>query len=412
MKRSLILYHVLFLLSLNAVGQYQQYKYKRELQGIKDQWQQLILPADIFGKISNNFSDIRIIGIKENKDTIEAPYVLEIASEKNAGKEVPFKLINQSKNDKGYYFSFEIAGQVDVSQIHLDFKQQNFDWKINLEASHNQQQWFTIVEDYRILSIHNEQTQFKFTKLEIPPSRYRYYRLFINAATDPGFIKASLLQNEKVIGSWVDYQNHSFKTENQKTNKQTIVDVTMVQPVPVAWVKIFVKNNFDYYRPITINYITDSFKTETGWHYNFSLLQSGTLNSFDKNEFTFNSTILKKLSIIIENQDNEPLQIDSIQIKGYRHILKARFIEKARYYLLYGNKDVARPNYDIESFTDKIPKIMSALEMGEEEFLKTEIKKPVALFQDKKWLWILMAAIIFLLGWFTVRMMKRPDNVE
>ncbi len=410
MKRSLILYHILFLFFLNAAGQYQQYKNKRELQGIKDQWHQVVLPADIFGKISNNFSDIRIIGIKENKDTIEAPYVLVTASEKNGGNEVPFKLINQSKNDKGYYFSFEIPGQTDVNQFNLDFKQQNFDWKISLEGSHNPQQWFTIVEDYRILSIHNEQTEFKFTKLEIPPSRYRYYRLFINASTDPGFIKASLLQNEKVTGSWIDYQNNSFKIENQKTSKQTIVDVTMEQPVPVAWIKIVVKNNYDYYRPITINYVTDSFKTENGWHYNYGILYSGTLNSFEKNEITFNSTILKKLSIIIENQDNEPLQIDSLQIKGYEHILKARFVEKARYYLLYGNKNAARPNYDIESFVDKIPKTMTSLEIEEEEFLNTEIKKPGALFQDKIWLWVIMTSIIILLGWFTVNMMKKPNG--
>ncbi|MEO6405823.1 MAG: hypothetical protein ABIO32_10060 [Ferruginibacter sp.] len=399
------------MLTLNAAGQYKQYKYKRDLQGFKYLWHQVVLPTDIFGKISNDFSDIRIIGIKENKDTIEAPYVLVIASEKNAGKEVPFKLINQSKNDKGYYFSFETPEQSLVNQFNLDFKQQNFDWKISLEGSHNPQQWFTIVEDYRILSIHNELTQFKFTKLEIPPSRYRYYRLFINASTEPGFINASLIQNEKVTGKMIDYQNHSFEIENQKTNKQTRVDVTLEKPVAVSWIKIIVKNNYDYYRPITINYVTDSFKTDNGWQYNYSILHSGTLNSFEKKEFTFNSTILKKLSIIIENQDNEPLQIDSLQIKGYEHILKARFAEKARYYLLYGNINAARPNYDIESFVDKIPKTMSSLEIGEEEYLNTEIKKPGAIFQDKNWLWVIMAIIIILLGWFTINMMKRPPGI-
>jgi hypothetical protein len=410
MKPRLIIYLILFLLSINATAQYQQYKYKRALQGIKDQWHQLVLPADIFGKISNDFSDIRILGIKENKDTVEAPYVLVLDSGKNSGKEIPFKLINESRDDKGYYFSFEIPSQTDINQLNLDFKQQNFDWKINLEGSHDQRQWFTITEGYRILSIQNEQTKFKFTKLEFPVSRYRYYRLFVNATTAPGLINASLFQNEKVAGNWLNYRNHSFKVENQKANKQTIVDVSLEQPVPISWIKIFVKNSYDYFRPITINYVTDSFKTETGWHYNYGILASGTLNSFEKNEFTFNSTIFKNLRLIIENQDNEPLQVDSIQIKGYEHILKARFVEKARYYLLYGNDKATRPNYDLESFADKIPKTMSSLKIGEEEFLKTEIKKPGELFQDKKWLWVIMTIIIILLGWFTLNMMKKSSD--
>ena len=68
---------LLFVYSL-SFAQTEQYNYKRELKGISEQWHKIILPDEIFGKTSQNLSDIRIFGIKENFDTIEAPYLLQL----------------------------------------------------------------------------------------------------------------------------------------------------------------------------------------------------------------------------------------------------------------------------------------------------------------------------------------------
>jgi len=68
----------------------------------------LILPNNIFGKVSQNLSDVRIFGITANNDTVEAPYSIRQATEKISSKEVAFKTLNASHNDKGYYFAFEI----------------------------------------------------------------------------------------------------------------------------------------------------------------------------------------------------------------------------------------------------------------------------------------------------------------
>ena len=64
-----------------SFGQTKQYNYKRELTGIKGEWNKIILPDDIFNKISRDFSDIRISSLNEKKDNIEAAYFLQIASE-------------------------------------------------------------------------------------------------------------------------------------------------------------------------------------------------------------------------------------------------------------------------------------------------------------------------------------------
>ncbi|MEM0934052.1 MAG: DUF3999 domain-containing protein, partial [Bacteroidota bacterium] len=158
----------LLLLAIYTYGQMDNYRYKRKLKGISEEWHTLVLPNDIFGKTSQNLSDIRIFGITKNKDTLEAPYLLQIAEDKRTMKNVPFNMLNTVNNAKGYYFTFEIPSEETINHIQLDFAQKNFDWTVVLEGSQNQKQWFTLVEDYRILSIKNDETDFQFTKLVLP----------------------------------------------------------------------------------------------------------------------------------------------------------------------------------------------------------------------------------------------------
>lgn len=399
----------LFLLTCTlAFGQINLYDYKRELHGIKDQWHKIILPNDMFGKVSSDLSDIRIYGLTEKNDTLEAPYILKLATEKTSLKELAFNLVNESKNDRGYYFTFEVPSENAVNQIQLEFNQQNFDWRLALEGSHDQQEWFSIIDNYRILSIKNDLTDYQFTKVRFPNSRYRYFRLRVDSDKKPKLLSAKMSLNETMEGNFRNYPIHSIKMEEERQNKQTIIHIDLKSTVPVSRLKIKVKNQFDYYRPVSIQYLSDSIKTEQGWKYTYSTLTSGMLNSIEKNEFKFNSTLLRELKVIIENQDNESLEIDSVVVDGYVHELIVRCVAPATYYLTYGNKKAAKPHYDINRFAANIPTVLTPLTLGEEQSIeKKAVKTAAPLFQNKVWLWAIMILIISLLGWFAIRMMRQ-----
>lgn len=398
---------LLLLICSYSFAQIDQFTYKRKLQGPSDQWHKIVLPEEVFGKVSPNFYDIRIFGLTDTNDTIEAAYMLQLKSEKVASTEVNFKLLNTTHNDKGYYFTMEVPTEELVNQIMLDFKQDNFDWKLSLEGSQNQQEWFGIVDDYRILSIKNPETNYQFTKVTFPGTKYRFFRLLIKSEEKPDLSFAKIRFHEVTNGTFNTYSVDKLESIEDKKQKLTTVEISLKAPVPVRSIKIDVKNRFDYYRPITISYLADSIKTEQGWKFRYQQLTSGTLNSMEKNEFVFNSTILQKLKISIHNQDNEPLTIDKLTVKGYVHELVARFTEPATYYLTYGNKQAAKPNYDIERFTSKVPDKLTALNLGKEQLIaKKEVQLNEPLFQNKNWLWALILVLIGVLGWFSVKMIK------
>ncbi len=392
-----------------SYGQLDQYNYKRELQGVTAPWHKVVLPEEIFGNVSRNLSDIRIYGITAAKDTIEAPYLLKLKAEKTVVKDVNFKFLNTTQNEKGYYFTLEVPTEDAINQLKLDFNKQNFDWKLTLEGSHNQQEWFTVVDDYRILSIKNTATDYQFTKVIFENAKFRFFRLLVKSEENPEMVNVKATYNVVKNGGFVDYAIANLKTIQDKEAQKTTLEIDLKSTVAVSSLQIKVKDTFDYYRPISIQYVADSVKTEQGWNYLYENLTTGTLSSIENNEFKFESTILKKLKISIFNQDNQPLNIETIAVKGTIHELLVRFTEPAVYFLTYGNKKATKPNYDIERFVSKVPDTLTVLTLGNEQKIDKKDLTKAPLFKNKIWLWLLMGIIILVLGWFSVKMMGKKS---
>lgn len=408
------------LLSFQANGQWDQYSYKRPLQGIKGQWHKLVLPDEIYGKLSQELADIRIFGITETRDTIEAPYILKISAEERKDTSIEFELINQSYNAGGHFFTFQLPVDIAVNTIELEFEQENFDWKVTLEGSQNQKEWFTLVKGARILSIKNRDADYQYTRVNFPASRYPFIRMKINTQVMPDnkeetgrptLLTAKITERQITEGIYRTFAADSSLVREEKDDKQTLIEVTLKRPMPVSYLKVTVVDTFDYYRPLTISYPVDSFQTQQGWKYQYKTLASGTLSSLEDNIFRFNNTILKKLRVAIDNHDNTPLKFGPCEVKGYEHELTLRITEPARYFLVYGNPNAIRPFYDIDLFENNIPASLPILSLGAEEIIEKAAKtKKRPLFENKAWLWAMMGLIVLALGWFTLRMMRKSEG--
>jgi hypothetical protein len=403
----LSLFLFLFVCS-SGYGQWSGYQYQRQLEGITDQWHKVVLPDAVFGKADTDLADLRIVGITAAKDTVEAPYLLRIKREETLRQEVDFTLLNTSRDAQGYYFTFEVPTLAAVNQVKLDFQQQNFDWRLRLAGSNDQLEWYTLTEDYRILSIRKEGTAFEFTTVNFPVAKYRYLRVFITGQEKPMLVTAQLTEQQTTAGTYRSYSPKNLVMEENTTTRQTEVTLVLPNAVPVSQLHFNVLDTFDYYRPVTVKYLTDSTKTEQGWSYNYRTLGSGTLNSLHGNTLDFrDDIILKKLKILIDNQDNQPLNIGKIEVKGYEYELVARFTQAADYALFYGNPTARQPRYDLTHFADKIPDDARPLTLDAEIALpKQGASSTGPLFRNQAWLWGIMVVIILLLGWFSFRMIR------
>ena len=116
--------------------------------------------------------------------------------------------------------------------------------------------------------------------------------------------------------------------EATKKGKRTLIDVDFGKVVLLSQLKLNIEDQLDYYRPVNIEYIADSVKTEKGLIYQYRNLTSGTLTSLEDNAFGFKGKAVRKLRIRIRNQDNAPLKIGGLTARGYENELQVRFAER------------------------------------------------------------------------------------
>jgi len=388
-------------------SQIDSYNFVRSISEPTDQWHKIQLPLSMYQHINTNFTDLRVYGITSAQDTLEAPFIVHLTKEETTRESLPLVLLNSSHTGEAYYYTFEIEGEKAINEIDLTFGLQNFDWRLELEGSEDQLEWFTVLDNYRILSIRNVNTSFDFTKLSFPNSNFRYYRLKVRTESDPSFSGANISLISSKEGRYEKYDLVSFAKNENEEMKRSELDVTLEYPSVISVVEVNVKDTVDYYRNVLFKVCTDSVETKSGMRYNYRTVGSGTLNSLSGNTFSISNVEAKNLHIEVQNQDNAPLRISSVEVSGEKRELHIRFTEPANYFLAYGNASARAPQYDIFNFRDKIPTEMQSLELGGEQLiLKTPVEVVSPLFENKWWLWGIMGAIVLLLGWFSVGMLK------
>ncbi len=399
---------LMWLCGVSGFAQMDEYTYKREVKDIKDNWHSISLPEACYEKFKSPYDDIRIYGITDGNDTIEAPYLMQVKKRIETVEEVRYELINQSHDAQGYYYTFKLQNDVIVNEILLRFGRNNFDWKVKLEGSFDQRNWKTLLEQYRILSIHDGNMDYAYTDLRFPNTNYIYYRLFIPSSQDPGIVSPILKHTVVEGGEEVIYAAKQIRAVEE--DKTSVYEFQLTHAVPVSMVKIRAKDPFDYYRIMDVYVSTDSLITPQGKKPHFRRITQEVLNSIRENDFEFSEVTASHFKIVIQNADNQPLHIDQVIFGGYVHELIVRFNEKARYYMVYGNANARVPEYDITHFQDKIPVAPASLSLGDEVAINggtnESEEKSDPLFTNKAWLWFILLVIIAVLAIFTYRMMR------
>lgn len=386
------------------------YKRKIELKKTTVKLNSIEIPDEMFGKIKPNLSDMRIFGFK-NKDMVEVRYTLHKNPDFEFDTRKTLKIINQSVAEKRSYFTVQAPNET-INQLNLKFQNENFDWKINLEGSNDQNQWFTILKDYRILAIHNSETNYRFEDLFFTNSKYNYYRISVDTNQQPHIL--SVHSNHSQSKDSLKFKTvtvDQFTAKTDKKNKITTITVSLKQPLPIYAVFVNTNKKFDYNRSVTVEYLQDSTKTEKGIIKHYSYFSSGILSSEHPTDLTFlgeDLQFIKDFKITINNKDNQPLEIHSIELKTLSfNLLFSVDDYDWDYYLYYSNKNSFTPSYDVNyssSATKNTVSLSKEIQINKKEEIQQE-----SLFENKLWLWGIMILIIGILGYFSMKMMYKKE---
>ena len=413
----------LIFLGISALGfaQKNDFSFKRAIKpNPATEWNKIEIPLPMYEKLNQNLSDIRIYQLL-GKDSLEVPYLLsktQFASLENETTEyIGFKILNQTKTADGYYFTLESPITADIEEIDLHFSNQNFDWKITLEGSHDQKQWFSILENYRILSIQNSKTDYNFQLLAFEKTNYKFYRIFIPSKETPILQRASMQEKFTPKIEFNKLLINNIKLTNSTKDKNSVITFSLPYKIPIYSLILNIEKNDAFSRPIEIKYLTDSIKTEKGWVKNYETFYYGKIIYYGAKDLDFsfsNNDVIwaKDFQIIIENQDNAPITIKSVSAVSPKYFIYFKPKNEENYFLFYGNKKSSLPEYDLKLIEDKVFKLSkSDASLSDEEKLpKKEKPTKEPLFKNKGWLWGVMILIICILGFFSYRMLSTKQE--
>lgn len=416
MKRIIksIIFGGFILLFANGTAQ-TKISYKRKINAKQNSWNYFRIPDNLYEKAEPSLADLRIYRIRQ-KDSLEVPYLISGIWGTEAQMDEYFEILNKTKTDKGYYFTLQREdNQSEISEINLSFDNRNFDWRIDLEGSNDQKEWFGILENYRVLSIQNSKTDFSFENLIFEKTRYKYYRILVKTNEKP-LLSEAAFQNDDVL-KYQKFNVHkiqNFKVKNDKKSKTSTAVFSLKNSLPIHSFRIKVENKNDFYRPISI-YAIDTIATEKGKLAEYSGIADGTLSSLKGADLkSYKEVLAKQMMIVIDNGDNPPLKISEIEVKTYENGIVFKAEKSGDYILTYGNQQIIdRPNYDIETFEEKISREKKdTVSLSNEMIVKQADNRSKPLMESDYWLSGIMIVLILFLGYFSYKMIAKKSESE
>lgn len=398
MKRFLNICFILLLLSTFAKA---QFRFERKIAEVTSaDWYSVPLDESILTKLNPSFSEIRIY----SSDGTEIPFLLRTSHDETSLQKVSMETYNISKKGNDLYFSIKLANQEAINHATINFAEENYDTYITMEGSNNEKEWFAIDREQRIISVADNHIRYTSNTIYWSPSRFVYLRFKVANAKSLTLSSANFSLTSKKAGVFrmVNHPINSI-TKNKITELKTVFNSTEY----VSKLTIEAEPNQKFYRSYQIETLTDSFKTEKGWQPNYTTLQSGVISSFKQDTILFEPILCSILRVLIFNEDNPPIKVKSITTWSPEVSLVAN-LKKGSYTIKYANDKIGMANYDVAHFENEIPTNLPKLAIGEETVLiASENHVEQAWFKNKNWLWAIMLGIVGLLGFFTVRMMRK-----
>jgi hypothetical protein len=414
-EKATILLFLVFIIcnggSLEVKAQRLSFSYKRNIEKKFNNWHEIILPADIYKHCNTDLSDIRIIGITPDGETIEAPYLLKSWKPRPEYINIEFQGVNQSKRGNTYYYTFIVPSNETINTIQVQSDDRNYDWKIKLEGSNDGQTWFEFLKNYRVLSIQDDNIKYRHRTIHFETVQYKYIRMSFKSSFKPGKLQISMAKAVVDSGEYYQYYPIDFENSTDDNGKTSEFIFSLPDYVPVSYFKPAVETTNDYYRKYDLECAVDSFQYDGNkWRYIYRNVSYGTISSLEDNIIQFDNILTKKIKLRIKNYDNAPLKINNAVVQGNVHKVIARFDKDADYSIYYGNEEITPPKYDIVAFEHKIPTNLKNLNLGREELLDQN-KIVITANKDKiVYVWISLIIVIIVLGIATIHMIKNYQN--
>ncbi len=360
--------------------------------------------AEVYNNAKSDLSDIRIIGYNGE----EIPYKLKVVESKKETVCFEPKLYNVSHKPDAYTEFYLDVGEKNqiINKINIVTPDKNFRRRVEIWGSDDGIYWLKIRDDANIFSFYTEDYRTSLTDIKFPDTKRRFFKIVIwNKEEKPLEIAKCWVYDEKVIKATLDdipFKIVSKKENNEKKRTEVVLDV-IYENIPKKEINLKFASK-GYHRNV---WVFGSDNAEDWRRLNSSVIYR--YNKENKNNvISLPESRDRYLKLFIYNQDDPPLKIDAISIKGNKQFIYFPVKKNEKYCLFYGNHNARKPVYEFERLLPFMESEKSIMLDLEEEQINENFSRVKEVIKENEiaFMWPMVAFVIITLGFLIVKSLK------
>lgn len=408
-----------FLLFSTLSVQAQSFSHKAKINAVnKAGFYRIPLSTNMANLSQAEWEDLRIFDAKGK----EVPYVLRRENPyQNNDSYTALNIQLAESGEDWQTLVIENPTKVKLNHLLLDMQNAVTDRSIRISGSNNANTWYGILDSVNFTVWGNANETTLRQGIQFPSTNYAYFKIEINKKNkEPlNILQAgySVDTQYKPVYKRVNNIRYALKEQGQKTH----IDFTLDGRNRIDRLQFYVREPKMYQRDVFI-------KAKSGYRSkNYTLSRSKHQRNsaqFDQTELTLNSNegsvlntqfILgtnhqQQFSLDIENNNNPPLQIDSIVAEQLNAYLVAELKSDTPYFLYMGDSNITAPVYDLVYFEKNIPAQLSDASVDEPTLKQARLAGEDNHKNEQYKLWGAMGILAVFLLFITRNLMKKIEN--
>lgn len=373
----------------------------------------IVVQPNLRSATKNNFDFLRILDSKGN----EIPYFIRNDNEvKYSKSEEKLDIISKSSiPEKTSSVIILNEKKLELNQLNLLIANTDVVKTYSISGSNDQKNWFGLVYNEIVNDLKsNEGTQIH-KNFQFPLNNYKYLKFeFVDRKSLPiQVISASynMIQNSEETAqiNLKDFKQNITQNKNKKT---THINIEFIEKQVINGLKFNISAPNYYLRNarvlITTNRVIKR-KTETY----LQPIIDFELNSKTKNQFRIGELFEKNVQIEIDNADNLPLTINSIEF-FQQPISIISDLNAGEKYRIVVDSTFTQPKYDLSNFDKNVGIKMPAVKVINLTEIKTVVKasENATFWTTPIFMWICIGLALLVIGYFSIGLLKDLGKSE
>jgi hypothetical protein len=256
---------------------------------------------------------------------------------------IAYVMKRNSMNDSINTVVIENPEQATINHISLCITSADVDKYVGIRGSNDERQWYVVKAKEEVGHLVVRRDGIDYLMLNFPEGNYAYYEFTLtNSGKSPlNILKAGTFEHDGVYTPQTKINLATFIRKDSTDQKTYIYFPSTEYNYKINSLVFTIANPMDYQRDVSVK----------GAHrHRFEL------SSHKTNRILFDPFVLSSDTVVIENNDNPPLQIQSVEAYGLTISLFAYLEKEQTYTLIVDERNTSVPRYDIGYFRNDIPR--------------------------------------------------------